>query len=526
MPLACLRPLRAAGLGLLLLAGADAASAKTFRLAINADASTLDPHAQNSQVNFALLLQAYEPLVGRDQALKPVPVLATSWEAVEPTRWRFRLRPNVKFHDGATMTADDVVFSYRRALEKTSNVTIYIDSVSDIARVDDLTVDIVTKYPDAVLPEKMSRIFIMSRAWSEANKVTAPQNVAAREETFAVRNMNGTGPFILRSRDADSRTVMVRNPNYWGAIEGNVTEYVHLPIASDATRIAALLAGDVDIVINVPPSDVAKLKADQRVKVIEGQENRTVFLGFDQTKDELQYSNIKGRNPLKDLRVRQAIAHAIDVDVIIRRVLRGQGIASGAMWTHFVNGWDKETEQGRLPLDRDKAKRLLADAGYPSGFELTLDCPVGAYDEVCVAIAPMLAQIGIQLKVNTLPPGQMFPRIARGETSFYGLSWGVPTYDAMYTLRGIMMSRAKVGGSSWNGGGYANERFDALVEQAQVEPDPEKRRSLIRDAHRLHNAELGHLPLYHMMIPWAMGARITAPHRADNQLEIRYVKVD
>ena len=117
------------------------------------------------------------------------------------------------------------------------------------------------------------------------------------------------------------------------------------------------------------------------------------------------------------------------------------------MWTHFVNGWDKETDQTRLTVDREKSKRLLAEAGYPGGFELTLDCPVGAYDEVCIAIAPMLAQVGIQLKVNTLPPGQMFPRIARGETSFYGLSWGVPTYDAMYTLRGIMMSRAKVGGS-------------------------------------------------------------------------------
>ena len=526
MTFAIARPARAAIAALALICAADIAAAKTFRLAINADASTLDPHAQNSQVNFAILLQAYEPLVGRDKDLKPVPVLATKWEAVEPTRWRFTLRPNFKFHDGTTMTADDVVFSYKRALDRTSNVTIYIDSVADVAKVDDMTVDIVTRYPDAVLPEKMSRIFIMSRAWSEANRVTSPQNVAAREETFAARNMNGTGPFVLRSRDADTRTVMTRHAAYWGQVEGNVTEYIHLPIASDATRIAALLAGDVDIVINVPPTDVAKLKADQRVKVIEGQENRTVFLGFDQSKDELQFSNVKGKNPLKDLRVRQAIAHAIDVEVIVRRVLRGQGIPTGSMWTHFVNGWDKDIEQTRLPLDRDRARRLLAEAGYPSGFELTLDCPVGAYDEVCVAIAPMLAQIGIQMKVNTLPPGQMFPRIARGETSFYGLSWGVPTYDAMYTLRGIMMSRSEVGGSSWNGGGYSNAAFDDLVKKAQVEPDPEKRRALIREAHRMHNAELGHLVLYHMTIPWAMAAKVTAPHRADNQLEVRYVRID
>ena len=161
MTFAIARPARAAIAALALICAADIAAAKTFRLAINADASTLDPHAQNSQVNFAILLQAYEPLVGRDKDLKPVPVLATKWEAVEPTRWRFTLRPNVKFHDGTTMTADDVVFSYKRALDRTSNVTIYIDSVADIAKLDDLTVDITTKYPDAVLPEKMSRIFIM-----------------------------------------------------------------------------------------------------------------------------------------------------------------------------------------------------------------------------------------------------------------------------------------------------------------------------------------------------------------------------
>jgi len=516
----------AAGAAAMILAGAAGAQAKMFRLAINADATTLDPHAQNSQGNFSVLLQAYEPLVGRDHALKPVPALATRWEAVEPTRWRFTLRPNVKFHDGASFTADDVVFSYKRALSPTSNVTIYIDSVSDIVRVDDLTVDIITKYPDAVLPEKMSRIFIMNKAWSEANKVTLPQNMAAKEETFAIRNMNGTGPFSLKSRDSETRTVLLRNAAYWGQIEGNVTEYHHVPIVADATRIAALLSGDVDIVINVPPNDVARLKSDSRIKIIEAQENRTMFFGFDQKKDELQFSNVKGKNPFKDARVREAIAHAIDVDVIIRRVLRGQGIASGSMWTHFVNGWDKDIEQTRGPVDRDKAKKLLADAGYPNGFQVTLDCPTGTYDEVCVAVAPMLAQIGIDVKVNVIPPAQMFPRIIRGETSFYGLTWGVPTYDAMYTLRGIMMTREKVGGGSWNGGGYSNAGVDSLIEQAQIEPNPDKRRQLIKDAHRLHNEEVGHLPMYHLMIPWAMGAKITAPHRADNQLEIRYVKVD
>jgi peptide/nickel transport system substrate-binding protein len=511
---------------LAMFAVAPSAEAKQLRLAVNADASTLDPHAQNSQVNFHLLLQVYESLVTRDHELKVKPALAVRWEHVEPTRWRFFLRPNVKFHNGATFNADDAVFSFKRALAPTSNVTIYIDSVVDAVKVDDMTVDLITKYPDAVLPEKMSRILMMDKEWSETNKVERPQNYAAKEETFAARNMNGTGPFVLQSREADRRTVLARNAAYWGPIEGNVTEYHHIPVTNDATRLAALLSGDADILINVPPKDVERLKRESRVKVIEAMENRTVFLAFDQKSDELIGSNIKGKNPFKDLRVRQAIAHAIDVEAIKSRVLRGAAMPSGSMWTHFVNGWDKEIEQTRLPLDREKAKKLLADAGYAGGFQVTLDCPVGAYDEVCVALAPMLAQIGIDLRVNTMPPGTMFPRITRGETSFYGLSWGVPTYDAMYTLRGIIMTREKVGGGSWNGGNYTNTKVDTLIEQAQVEPNADKRRQLMKEAHRIHNEEVGHLPLYHQVIPWAMAAKVTAPHRADNQLEIRYVKVD
>ncbi|MBM3523935.1 MAG: ABC transporter substrate-binding protein, partial [Alphaproteobacteria bacterium] len=292
-----MRTMLAAGAAALVLAGATAAEAKTFKLAVNNEATTLDPHAQNAQNNFWIMLQAYEPLVARDAQLKPIPALAVRWEAVEPKRWRFHIRPNVKFHDGSTLTSDDVVFSYKRAMQPTSNVTIYIDSVQDVEKSGDLAVDLITKYPDAVLPEKMSRIFIMSKAWSETNKVERPQNFAGREETFAVRNMMGTGPFVLKSREPDRLTVLARNPNYWGQIEGNVTEYHHVPIGSDATRVAALLAGDVDALINVPSTDVARLKGDGRIKVIEAMENRTMFLAFNQAADELPNSSVKGKNP-------------------------------------------------------------------------------------------------------------------------------------------------------------------------------------------------------------------------------------
>ncbi len=508
------------------LAPVALAEAKPFRYGVNTDAPTLDPHANNGQTTFIINIQIYEPLVGRDRELAPVPALATSWQAVEPTRWRFLLRPNVKFHGGQTMTADDVVFSFKRALTPTSNVTIYLDSVADIVKVDDLTVDIVTKYPDAVLPGKISRVFVMNKAWAEANRGERPQNFREKEDTYVSRNTNGTGPYVLKSREADVRTVLTRNPAYWGPIEGNVTEWIHTTVTSDATRISALLAGDLDFSLQVPFNDVERLSRDPRVKVINGQENRTVFLAMDQARDELLFSNVKGKNPFKDARVRQAMAHAIDIEAIKIRVLRGAAIPTGSMWTHYVNGFDGDVDRSRLPLDRDKAKRLMAEAGYGAGFQVTFDCPVGQYDEVCIAIAPMLAQIGIDVRVNTAPSGPLFQKIARGETSFYALSWGVPTFDAMYTLRGIMMTKDKVGGSSWNHGNYSNPKVDALIEKAQVEPDPDARRRLMVDAHALHNADLGHIALYHMMSPWAMSAKVTAPHRADNLLEIKWVKVD
>ena len=481
------------------LAPACLAEAKPFRYAVLADAATLDPHANNAQTTFIVNIQIYEPLVARDPDLKPIPGLATRWEAVEPTRWRFFLRPDVKFHAGQTMTADDVVFSFKRALAPTSNVTIYLDSVADIVKVDDLTVDITTKYPDAVLPGKISRIFVANKAWMEANKSERPQNFREKEETYASRNTNGTGPFMLKSREPDVRTVLVRNPNYWAPIPGNVTEWIHTTITSDATRISALLAGDIDFSLQVPFNDMERLSKDPRVKVINAMENRTVFLAMDQKNDELAFSNVKGKNPFKDVRVRQAVAHAIDMNAIKTRVLRGAAIPTGSMWTNYVNGFDEDVDKTRPAFDRDRAKKLMAEAGYGAGFQVTLDCPVGQYDEVCIAIAPMLAQIGIDLKVNTAPAGPLFQKIARGETSMYALSWGVPTFDAMYTLRGIMMTKEKVGGSSWNHGSYSNPQVDALIEQAQIEPNPDQRRRLMVDAHKLHNADLGHIALYHMM---------------------------
>ena len=233
----------------------------------------------------------------------------------------------------------------------------------------------------------------------------------------------------------------------------------------------------------------------------------------------------RGRNPFKDLRVRQAVAHAIDVEALRRATLRGQAVPTGSMWTQFVNGWDASTD-ARLPLDRERARRLLTEAGYPQGFSVPLDCPVGTYDEACQAVAAMLSQVGIRVTLALHPNAVFTQRIRRQETAFYALSWGVPTFDASYTLRAIMASRAIGGSATWNMGGYSNPEFDALIPRIDAEGNPAARRALMVQAHRLHNADLGHVPIYHMMIPWAHRQGIAMQHRADNQFQVREIKVD
>ncbi len=503
---------------------------RIFRMATSVDAATLDPHATNALFTFLVVSQVYESLTHRGDDLRVHPGLATAWQQVEPTRWRFTLRTGVKFAGGEDFTADDVVFSITRALAPTSNYGIFVDTVLRAEAVDDRTVDIVTRVPDAVIPDKMTRILIMDRGWAEANRSTIPQNFAQREEIPAVRMANGTGPFIIRSREVDQRTIMVRNPNWWGlaagiAPAGNITEYHHITLGSDATRVAALLSGEVDMVHVVPVQDVARIRSNPRLRILEGQENRTVWLGFRQDVEELPGSDIRGRNPFKDLRVRQAVAHAIDVEALRRATLRGQAVPTGSMWTQFVNGWDAGTD-ARLPLDRDRSRRLLAEAGYPQGFSVPLDCPVGTYDEACQAIAAMLNQVGIRVTLALHPNAVFTQRIRRQETAFYALSWGVPTFDASYTLRAIMASRSIGGAATWNMGGYSNPAFDALLPRIDNEGDPAARRALMIEAHKLHNADLGHVPLYHMMIPWAHRQGVAMQHRADNQFQVREIKVD
>jgi len=514
------------GIGAVLLAGCLAGfpvAAATLRFASGFDPQSLDPHALALLYQTRVVSQIYESLVSRDRDFAIEPALAVSWQQLEPTRWRFKLRPNVKFHDGSAFTADDVVFSIQRALSKLSQRSFQLRGVREARKVDELTVDFVLSAPDAVLPEKLIYVGIMSRPWSAAHGVLEPQNYNAKQETYAVRNANGTGPYRLKSYESDTRTVLVANPGWWGR-RGNVDEAIYVVIQSDATRLAALVSGDVDFVIDPPFQDVPRLKAEGRFKLAQVGDIGMQYIGFDQARPELEFSDVKGRNPFKDLRVRRAVYQAIDIDAIVSKVLRGQATATGSFLSPLVDGSLEELDR-RLPYDPAAARRLLKDAGYTNGFAVTLDCVNASYRAaVCQAITGMLAQVGIRASFQPWPTATFFPRLTQATASFFEFGWS-PLTDAWPTLNAIVHSYGPDGAGTFNGGRYANPKLDQIIDAMRVEPDIGRRRQLVADALRVMQGDLPLIPLYRRTLTWVMRPDISVAQWPNDILELRFVQI-
>jgi peptide/nickel transport system substrate-binding protein len=505
-----------------------AADAATLRWSSQGDYLTADPHGQNEGINNLINDEIYERLVMRGKKLELVPGLATSWEMVAPTRWRFHLRHGVVFHDGTPLTADDVVYSIERAQLPSSQFKVFATPLGKPRKVDDFTVDFETAAPTPVLVENAALVNIMSRAWCEKNGAQRPQDFKSGEETFSSRNTNGTGPFMLARREAEVATVLKRNPRWWGRFEGNVDEVVYRPIKSDATRMAALLTGELDLVLDPPLQDVARLRSDPAIRILEGSENRVIFLVMDQNRDELRYSSVKGKNPLKDLRVRQAFYMAIDIEAIRRQVMRGQALPTGAM-IPSVGRTFPDLEPRLFPLDVARAKKLLAEAGYPDGFELGLLCPNNRYvndERICTAIAGMLAKIGVRVNLTAIPRAQFFQRVDQFDVSMHLYGWGGATTDPGFTLTPVMHSPDGKGKGEFNSGRYRDEALDGLIDSAEREMDPSKRLDLLHEAFRRVRDNVYTIPLHRQVIPWAVRSGVHAQHRADNVLEATWVRID
>ncbi len=508
--------------------GAAPALANTFKWTSASDIPTWDIHSQNNALSNGVHASVYESLFYYNKKFELEPILATGYKQVSPTQLRITLRQGVKFHDGATFNADDAKFSLERAMSKSSNFGVYTQGIDRVVKVDDYTVDIFTKGPNPVLLRQMTELRMMDQGWAEKNKSLEPKDIKTKDENYAHRHANGTGPFMLKSWEQDVKLVLVKNPAWWGKSESNVTEIVYTPIKSEATRVAALLSGEIDMVLDPSPADLPKLRAAPSLKVVDGAENRTIFFGMDQFRDELPGSNIKGKNPLKDLRVRKALYQAIDVQTIHRVTMRGLSQPTGALISPQVNGWSKKAD-ARWPYNVDAAKKLLAEAGYPNGFEVDFACPNNRYindEEICQAVTAMWAKIGIKAKLRTLPLVTYFPMIQRYEASIYMLGWGVPTFDALYSLQSLVRTVGAQGDGNYNVGRYSNPQVDALVERIKQEVDQSTRNSLIEQALLQSHQDVSHIPLHNQVIPWAMKKGVTVYHRADNRIDMRAVRVN
>jgi peptide/nickel transport system substrate-binding protein len=511
-----------------MLLAAAPVGAKTLRWATQGDFLSFDPYSQNESFNNTGNSYIYESLVQYDKEFKVVPQLALKWENVEPTRWRFHLRQGVKFQEGEPFTADDVVFSFKRMMSKNSKMRSYMTGIVEAKKVDDNTVDVITDGPAPVLLRQLTDVRIMSKSWCEKHGVVEVQDYLGKEETYAVTHADGTGPFILKSREPDVKTVFEKNPNWWGKMEGNVTEIVYTPIKSAATRTAALLSGEVDFVLDPPLQDLPKLKSDPSIKVVEGKENRTVFIGMDQKRDELLYSSVKGKNPFKDLRVRQALNMSVDIEAIKRTLMRGLSVPTGELVTPEIYGYLPAANK-RPPLDLAKAKALLKEAGYPNGFEVTLDCPNDRYindAQICQALTSMWAKIGLTVKLNAMPKAQYFGKINKRDTSLYMLGWAVATFDAQDALVSLVHSPDDKGDGEYNDGAYSNPKMDKLIDDAKTEGDVAKRLTLLHEALQMHTDDVAHLMLHQQVIPWAMRKNISLTHSADNRLRVWWVHIN
>ncbi|MEM7227147.1 MAG: ABC transporter substrate-binding protein [Pseudomonadota bacterium] len=506
------------------------ASAKTFKWAFQGDVQSLDPHALFETFTLGFQGNIYESLVTYDGDMNMIGALAESFENPEPTKWVFNLRKGVKFHNGNDFTADDVIFSWQRALSEGSDLKVPAQKISDIKKIDDHTIEVTTPGPNPILPRDLVFFYIMDKEWSEANNSATATNVKGGEEgNYANLNANGTGPFMVTERQPDVKTTLKRNPNYWKDIESNVTEGHFTPIGQDATRVAALISGELDLAYPVPVQDWQRLDAADGVNPLTGPEARTIFLGFDQDRDELLYSNIKGKNPFKDPRVRAAFAHAIDIEAIKQKVMRNASVPAGLMVAPQINGFDAALND-RWEHDVEKAKALLAEAGYPDGFEVTMDCPNDRYvndEKICQAAAAMLARAGIKVDVLAQTKSKYFAKVLAQndyDTSFYLLGWTPGTMDSHNPISSLMSCRGE-GKGLFNLGGYCNEQVTALGDQVEAETDQDKRQSLINEAFKIHKDEVGHIPLHQQPLSWGTKDGVVLVQRPDNVLDLRYVVV-
>ncbi len=505
----------------LTMAGALPAGAQELRVGLANEPTAIDPHYHNLTPNNALTASIFDALILQDDRQRLLPGLATSWEATDSTTWVFKLRQGVKWHDGKPFTADDVVFSFARAPEVPNSPSSFATFTKGktVTALDDFTIQIVTSKPHPLTPNDVSQLKIISRAAAEG---------ASTADFNSGKAAIGTGPFKFVEWVPNDRLILERYDDYWGD-KPEWSRVVIKPIKSGPARVAALLAGDVDFIDKVPTPDIERLKTDPNLSLSQGTSNRVIYLHLDQFREDSPFVRAKDggpiKNPLLDLRVRKAISKAINREAIVERVMENVAIAAGQL---LPDGFFGVSDKLKVePYDPKGAKALLAEAGVPDGFKLTIHGPNDRYindAKIAEAIAQMLTRIGIDTSVETMPKSVYFKRASRGgpdgspEFSLVLVGWGAGTGEASSPLKSLIHTYDKSRGmGASNRGRHSDAKTDALIEEALATVDDAKREALLQEATELAIGNLAIIPLHYQVNTWGARKGLTYKARTDER---------
>jgi len=472
--------------------------AETMTIATPSDALTLDPIMLSETPTISVQMNIFEGLVHLDENLDVQPGLASSWEVENDTTWVFHLRKGVKFHNGDSFDAEDVKFSIERAQNHPkSQFKSPVGQVDSVEIRDDYTVAIKTTFPYPILPRKIGRILICSKDYVDANSDQYLQN-----------NAVGTGPYQVSSWEKDEEMVLTFYEDYWGE-KPEVDKAILKPISNPATRVSSFLSGEVDILLDLPVQDVERVEEAEGVKVVTRPGMRLIFLGFDTQE-----------GPFSKLKVRKAVYHAVNEDAIVEHVMNGHAYKAGQFYPDTIFGYNPDIK--RVSYDPEKAKQLLAEAGYPDGFTIQFDSSNDRYmndGQIAQAVAIQLARVGINVELNVQTKSAHFDKILSRNTDFYLLGWTNSNGDGIQFLDGLLHSPEDSYGR-FNLGNYSNEEVDKLIEKAARTLDDDKRSEIMQEAVRIGINEVAYLPLHYQQQLYGMKKNIKWAPRPD-----KYVKI-
>ncbi|MBT4487284.1 MAG: ABC transporter substrate-binding protein [Rhodospirillaceae bacterium] len=516
----------------MVVAGATGVNAKELRWGFQTDTDSLDPHAHAVTFTIGFLGNVYEGLVRRDGDLAIEPALAESWTVSDDaTVWRFKLRKGVKFHNGNDFNADDVLFSYKRISDPDAQMKTNVASVKEVRKIDDHTIEFITKSPNPILTGRLNSVFIMDKEWSEENGATKVTVMAGDKEKVspAGQMAMGTGAFIIKDRTAQVKTTLVPNPNWWDKATHNLTKVTMTPVKQDSTRVAALLSGELDMAYPVPTQDIKRVNSNSGTSVLVGPELRTIFIFMDQNGKNLYGTDTK--NPFLDKRVRQALYQSINIEAIKKKIMRGLSTPSAIMISPLL--YDRSGEFNRYAYDPAASKKLLADAGYGGGLSARFDCPNDRYvndEQICQAVTSMAAKVGIKLNLTAKPKAQYFKQVLDPKKRDYHvglIGWTPGSFDSHNVVTSLISSYSEEKKTGrYNLSNHSDARIDALDGMIQSESDKTKRDAMIAEVYKLVHDNVYYIPLHQQALAWGKRDNISLTQRGDNVFRFRYVTIN